>query len=223
MMQFDYIETMVSLSPLDFNYEYGKVNNNSPDKFRINNCTIVTKEFSQPFRSRYKIDNSLNFLYNTMTELEDNNAIFDEDESYDIQFFPEDALYSHGNGVWLKKEDKVTDTSQFTLETTTIEGILVSTFSTGFGAFNSLTSSSSNGDTMAGDITALVMNIINLGVNIYNLWATIQRGKERLAQVREMVRLRVEELNERIAENEAFIKQAQEKINQRNLKSISVT
>ena len=215
-MQFDYIETMVSMSPLDFNYEYGEVNNNSPDKFRINNCSIITKEFTQPFRSKFRLPSSNSMLISNDEELAGNSLFLDEDESYDVEYIPSEASVL-AEGLWLEKEEKE-DTSN--LETSTsIEGILVTTFSFGMSTFQNLTSTNTS---MTDSISGLLLSIINAGVSAFNLWATIRHGRETLAETRKIVNLRIEELNERIADNEAFIKQAQEKMNNRNIKSISV-
>lgn len=211
-MQFDYIETMISMSPLDFNYNYGEVNNNTPDKFRINNVSIIT---GPNFRSPYKLSNtSLNKnLFNNADEELSMFSAFEEDNTdYEVLGYTEAT--SILSDIYLTKETKQ-ETEEIDYKSLVLEGA--------FTAFNSISGSFNVGSSNLNQGMALAANLMQtvaLGVDI---WATVHYGKQMVSKAREIADQKIEELNERISENKAFIEDLKEKMNKQKLKSISVT
>lgn len=214
-MGFDYIETMVSMSPLDFNYNYGEVNNNSPDKFRINNVSIIA---GSNFMSPYKLSNqSINKnLFNISNDADEELSMFsafeDDNTEYEVVGWTESS--SMLDDIWLTKETKEE------VEDVDYKSLALEAASSIFNGINSsLNSFNATTFNQGMALAANLMQTVALGVD---MWATIHYGKQMVSEAKKLADKKIELLNEKIEDNKAFIADLKERMNKQKLKSISV-
>lgn len=205
-MQFNYIETMISQSPLDFNYKFG-INDNSPDKFRCNNITIITNTLNTDSVKSYV---NGNYSLDLFTGL-DNEDTYDYDISYvDSSFSSIDDM----SMLSLEKKDNVEYK-----ETNISISSIINQANNSFTQMSNFTSSNDLFSQGVGTFT----NIFNLGLNVFNLVQTINQSKSLYNSTKASVDAQISLLNEMTESNREFIQTLKDRKEQNRLKYVSVS
>lgn len=205
-MQFNYIETMISQSPLDFNYKFG-INDNSPDKFRCDNITIMTNTFNTDSVKSYV---NGNYSLDLFTGL-DNEDTYDYDISYvDSSFSNIDDM----SMLSLEKKDNV----EYKETNISISSII----NQANNSFNQMSSFTSSNDLFSQGVGTFT-NIFNLGLNIFNLVQTINQSKNLYNSTKASVDAQISLLNEMTESNREFIQTLKDRKEQNRLKYVSVS
>lgn len=202
-MQFNYIENMVSLSPLDFSYKFG-LNNNSPDKFRCDNITITSNIISPlNISSVVNIPNLINTFDNIY-----------EAENFEVTYMPANDRFNISLGdLNMQKMDKVKSSlsqqhySNFAINQFNL--ILNNTFK----IVNTLTNQSKTGQ-----IIDLTNAVVDFAINITNMIMTTRYYDNMISEAKEYNKALIELLNEKIEANKEFIELCKEKISQQKIK-----
>lgn len=206
-MQFNYIETMISQSPLDFNYKFG-LNDNSPDKFRCNNISIMSKNLNT---NSLKSFTNPNFNLNLFDGL-DNEDSYEYDISYVSNSF---SGVDNLSMLSLDKMDKVKESND------TFNNIGKSLFSSTLNFNNNLNGIFGKSDNLNQGF-GLTSNLVNFGLNVYNLVSTIQNSKDTLNTAKDSINAQIDLINEKTEANKEFIqslKDRQEKNRQKYVSS----
>ena len=205
-MQFNYIETMISQSPLDFNYKFG-INDNSPDKFRCDNITIMTNTLNTDSVKSYV---NGNYSLDLFTGL-DNEDTYDYDISYvDSSFSSIDDM----SMLSLEKKDNVEYK-----ETNISISSIINQANNSFTQMSNFTSSNDLFSQGVGTFT----NIFNLGLNVFNLVQTINQSKNLYNSTKASVDAQISLLNEMTESNREFIQTLKDRKEQNRLKYVSVS
>ena len=205
-MQFNYIETMISQSPLDFNYKFG-INDNSPDKFRCDNITIITNTLNTDSVKSYV---NGNYSLDLFTGL-DNEDTYDYDISYvDSSFSSIDDM----SMLSLEKKDNVEYK-----ETNISISSIINQANNSFTQMSNFTSSNDLFSQGVGTFT----NIFNLGLNVFNLVQTINQSKNLYNSTKASVDAQISLLNEMTESNREFIQTLKDRKEQNRLKYVSVS
>lgn len=206
-MQFNYIENMVSLSPLDFGYKFG-INDNSPDKFRYDN-TVITSNIIAPL--------AISSVINIPNLIDTFDKITDED-NFEVTYMPANDNFNISLGdLNMQKMDKVKsslthkDYSNFAKNS--FNTILNSTFK----MINTLNTTSKTGQII--DLTSAV---VDFAMNLTNMIMTAQYYDNMISEAKETNRVLTELLNEKIEANKEFIELCREKISQQKIKYSNV-
>lgn len=207
-MQFNYIETMVSQSPLDFNYKFG-INDNSPDKFRCNNISIMSNNFNTDSVKSYVNQNYQLDLFNGL----------DNEESYQYDISNIDSGFSGIDDISMLSLEKKDNVST---DNNTGEKVFTSALSSISGFGSNMNSLMSNNNTMSQGF-ALTNNLVNFGLNIFNLVQTINQSKDMYNATKDSVNAQIELLNERTEANKEFIQSLKDRQEQNRQKYVSVS
>lgn len=202
-MIFNYIETMVSKSPLDFSYEYGKCNDNSPDKFRCNNIQILTNSFRNT--EIRQMTNNPQLDINLFEDLSN-------EKSYELVYTPS-AESSSLEGLTLTKQEK-TETTK-----TAFKNFLSSSLSHG-QQIQGIWNTNPQDTNKLG--WGLANNLLQLGFSSFGLYSTITTAKENYEANRDSVNEQIQNINEQINDNKAFISNAIEKMNKNKQKYATI-
>ena len=197
---------MVTLSPLDFNYQYGSVNDNSPDKFRCDNTTILDSSYLS----------SNNDLYN--------NKDSSSSDLYDFGSILSDPFHEEKQNVIGLESDTVTsyDIYQEKLSSISITYVnLLSGLASSF--FGSLGSIKGNYDINKGySIEDVGFSFIAAITSVYNIAQKWQIYYSSLQSQSELINEKITTMNENIQYNNEFMSNQLKYINNKKLKSISV-
>lgn len=206
-MQFNYIENMISQSPLDFNYKFG-INDNSPDKFRCNNITIMSKNLNT---------DSVKSYVNQSYQLDLFNGL-DNEESYEYDISNVDNGFSEIDNIsMLSLEKKDTVSSDNSLVKTVFTSILSSISGGEFSNINNIVSYNSK----LSQGFALTNNLVNFGLNVFNLAQTINQSKDMYNATKYSINSQIELLNERTEANREFIQSLKDRQEQNKQKYVS--
>lgn len=206
-MQFNYIKTMVSQSPLDFNYKFG-LNDNSPDKFRCDNITIMSKTFSTESVKSY-----VNQSYSL-----DLFSGLDDEETYEYEIPNVDSLSSVDDMsiLSLEKQEKIYNNNN------TFNKLATSIFNNTLNYANSLNSILGNNSNLAQGF-GLANNLMSLTFGIFDLVQTINQSKDMYNSTKNSVNAQIDLLNEKTEANREFIQSLKDRQEQNKQKYISVS
>lgn len=205
-MQFNYIENMISQSPLDFNYKFG-INDNSPDKFRCNNITIMSKNLNT---------DSVKSYVNQIYQLDLFNGL-DNEESYEYDISNVDNGFSEIDNISmlsLEKKDNVSTDNSLSEKVFTSTLSSISGFSSNINNLMSYNSKLSQG-------FVLTNNLVNSGLNVFNLIQTINQSKDMYNATKDSINSQIELLNEKTEANREFIQSLKDRQEQNKQKYIS--
>lgn len=205
-MQFNYIENMISQSPLDFNYKFG-INDNSPDKFRCNNITIMSKNLNT---------DSVKSYVNQIYQLDLFNGL-DNEESYEYDISNVDNGFSEIDNISmlsLEKKDNVSTDNSLSEKVFTSTLSSISGFSSNINNLMSYNSKLSQG-------FVLTNNLVNSGLNVFNLIQTINQSKDMYNSTKDSINSQIELLNEKTEANREFIQSLKDRQEQNKQKYIS--
>lgn len=202
---YNYIPQMVSLSPLDFNYQYGSVNDNSPDKFRCDNISILDSSYIA----------SNNDLYNNQSSSSD---------IYEFGNILSDPFYEEEKKVIGLDSDTVTsyDIYQKKLSSISITNVnILSALASSF--LGSIGSIKGNYDVDNGYKSSDVLfSILTAGYNVYMLIQNWNTYSSYLNKHAELISEKITAMNEQIQANNEFMANQLKYINDKKLKSVSV-
>lgn len=205
-MQFNYMETMVSQSPLDFNYKFG-INDNSPDKFRCDNMFIKSNLLQE-----VKID----FSNNAMLQVSPLENMFSNEENYEVEIMSiRDKFNISWGDISLQKMQKIHTSSMYKSQINTSVLNMASIMMSGAGKINATLSI---GDNVAGQAVNLVNALVDFGFAVYNLVNTINTYNDLIKDTKESVDKQIELLNEKIESNREFVDYHKQKIAKQKLK-----
>lgn len=207
-MQFNYIETMVSQSPLDFNYKFG-INDNSPDKFRCDNITIMSNNFNTDSIKSY-------FNYNYQLDLFNG---LDNEESYEYDISNVDNGFSNIDDLSmlsLEKKDNISTDNDISKK------IFISSLSSIGGFGNNINYIATNNSKLSQGF-ALANNIVNFGLAVFNLYQTIKNSQDTYNDTKRSIDAQIELLNEQTEANREFIQSLKDRKEQNRQKYVSVS
>lgn len=213
-MNFNFINQLISLSPLDFTYQFG-LNNNEPNRFNYNDITILTTSMTS-------IATFMVQLPNTLVQFSTDN-----DNGYEINSLPIHSV-DYTPNISLDKMDKLnTKFDNLNFVSGLINATMNFALSTASSVLNSNVEQVDSNNRFAFDggknpsditnnqIIGITMSSINLITNsvMYGIsWANKQREFDDYSK---LIDTKINLINENIEANREFMQQARDEMAKR--------